>query len=227
MGGAACCSTHLCIVQLGLATGFRVILAPMTRNRLVFPSLALTLTRTLVALALGLWIGGMAFFGAVAAPVLFRDARAHRVADMAPIMVGDMLHRFSFVTAACSVILFLGWLADALLSRPTGLRRACWWAQGGLSGVCVLLGLYLGLVLLPAVQRGQASVLPAFLKKESGQALDATEVKVMGEFDRGHKMYQQVAVVNLWLAVSVLVCLMGRSTTVTPPVEPTGTVPDN
>lgn len=179
-------------------------------------SLNLGLSTTLTHLAVGVWVGGMLFFGAVSAPVLFKVARGHQVPEVAPIMVGLILQRFSFLTLVCSVLLIAGWATDGWLSRPTGFRKWWWAAQGGLTLVCVGLGIVLGQVLLPSIAAGQQQVLPAFIKKEAGQPLQPAEVTQLAKFDKLHKEYQQLAVINLWCLVALLVCLVARTNSVSP-----------
>src|SRR5690349_19502407 len=71
--------------------------------------------RFLTFLALSLWIGGMAFFGAMAAPVLFKLTKTSSAPELGPQMVGEMLGRFGVLTTICSLVLLISWFADGVL----------------------------------------------------------------------------------------------------------------
>jgi len=168
--------------------------------------------RFLTAFAVALWIGGMTFFGAVAAPVLFSEARKEGVPTIAPVMVGLMLGRFSFVTFACSGILLLAWGIEAKLLKPRAGAKRWFMIQGAGTVICVLLGVYLGVVLLPQTQAAQSVVLPIFNKKEHHQPLSPDEAGIMAKFEAGHQTYELLAEVNLWLGVALLALVSARAT---------------
>ncbi|RYG57778.1 DUF4149 domain-containing protein [bacterium] len=168
----------------------------------------LGLTRTLVALGMGLWIGGLAFFGAITAAIMFRMTREAGIPDMAPKMVGPMLSRFAIICTVCSVILVVGWLIDGLLTK-----RALWWRlQGGLTVIAVTLGAYLNFGLLPVVERDQTAVLPLYVRSISAaSSLTPAEAQLKARFDAGHERFNRLAGINIWLLVGALACLMARS----------------
>ncbi|BCM90762.1 hypothetical protein IAD21_02622 [Abditibacteriota bacterium] len=178
----------------------------------------LGLTRTLVALGLGLWIGGLVFFGAITAAIMFRMTREAGVADMAPRMVGPMLSRFAIVCTVCSFILVGGWLLDGILTLTT---RALWWRlQGGLTVIAVSLGAYLNFGLLPTVERDQPAVLPLYVRSQSVPSssppstpapLSPEEAELKARFDAGHAQFKRLSFIDIWLLVGALACLMARS----------------
>jgi hypothetical protein len=178
----------------------------------------LIFSRFLVALSLSLWIGGMAFFGIMAAPVLFHPEksgipRAADTAIIAPQMVSAMLTRFGFLTSICAVILLVGWLVDGLLSNGTqsGLKSGAWRIQGALSLVCLTLSFYLNSVLLPRTKAEQGQILPLIARAERGETLSAADKERRVAFDMGHQSYQKLASINLYLLMAILLVLLGRA----------------
>lgn len=166
------------------------------------------LARGLTLLAIALWVGGMAFFGAVAAPTMFRMARASAAPELAPLMVGAMLGRFSFVTYACSLVLLLGWLVDGILTRD---RRIWWYLQGVLTVVCLGLALYLGRVILPQTVAQQDQIVPLFAKDARGETLSPAQQATRAQFDVGHRTYQKVGAINIYLLLAVLALIVART----------------
>lgn len=165
--------------------------------------------RSLTALALSLWIGGMAFFGIMAAPVMFRLARQSSAPQLAPQMVGAMLTRFGFVTTACALLMLIGWFVDGLLSKTRG--QKLWKVQGVLSLICLGFSLYLNNVLLPQTQAQQAEILPIFARDARGETLTPQEIATRAAFDSGHHAYQRLASINLYLLLAILVIISARS----------------
>lgn len=141
------------------------------------PPLVPILARTLHAVALSLWLGGLVAIGALVAPTAFHVTRtAAAFAGDLPLqnavaggVVGGSLHSFTFVCYACGILLLL---ANALLLRSTQPR----WALAGMvvSGLLLCTALYLGLSLTPALDAAQARG-------------DLTT------FDRLHHQYEQVS----------------------------------
>lgn len=164
--------------------------------------------RFLTALALSLWIGGMAFFGIMAAPVMFRLARQSTAPELAPQMVGAMLTRFGVLTTNCALLLLVLWFLDGTLSRAR--RQRLWKAQGALSVLCLGFSLYLNGVLLPRTQTQQPQILPIFARDARGEKLTPQEVAQRAEFDKGHRAYQRLASINLYLLLGVLGVLVAR-----------------
>jgi hypothetical protein len=177
-------------------------------------NLALVVSRFFVTLSLSLWIGGMAFFGIMAAPVLFHPeksgiARTPNTAIMAPQMVSAMLTRFGTLTTICGILLLLGWLIDGLLSRSV--RTRSWRLQGALTLLCVVISQYLNVALLPRTRAEQSNILPIIARADQGETLSAAERARRAEFDAGHKSYQRLASLNLYLLMAVLLILLSRS----------------
>lgn len=166
----------------------------------------LGLSRTLVALCLGVWIGGLVFFGAMTAATMFPMTRAAGVPALAPQMVGPMLSKFAVVCTICSVVLLVGWLLDGALSK-----RDVWWrAQGILSVVAVVLGAGLNFGLLPAVERDQIVAVPLYVRSLKA-SLSPQEAQLKARFDAGHDRFNRLTGINICLLVGALACLMARS----------------
>lgn len=181
-------------------------------NALFSRRTALIFARVLVFLGLTIWLGGMAFFGAIVAPVVFKVGRQMAIYDIAPRMVGLMLARFSILTFVCAAFLLMGWALDGKISRPANKARKWWIVQGALSGICAILAVYLGGVLLPKTAASQDEILPLVVRAESGQQLSPEEIAQRAEFDARHKQYQQLAMLNFWLLFAVLVVAVARTT---------------
>ena len=166
------------------------------------------LTRGVALLSVGIWIGGMAFFGAVTAPLMFRAARASAAPELAPILVGQMLGRFTFITYICGALMLLGWLLDGLMTRD---RRWLWWAQGAITTICVALAIYLGAVILPRTVAQQDAIVPLFVKNARRQTLTPTEQAQRKAFDVGHEDYQKLGSINVYLLVALLGLIVART----------------
>ena len=66
------------------------------------PSLPFVAVNFVIHLALALWIGGTVFLGALAAPIVFRDAPSRTIAGT---LVGRMVDGFAHVKLLCMVVL--------------------------------------------------------------------------------------------------------------------------
>ena len=171
----------------------------------------LIFARFLVFLGLTLWLGGMAFFGAMTAPILFKFGRQTQLYDLAPRIVGLILQRFSVLTFVCAALLLLGWLLDGRVLRPQKRAKQWWISQGILSGFCAILAIYLGGILLPRTAASQDEILPLVVRAESGQTLAPAEIAQRANFDAGHKQYQRLAMLNFWLLFAVLIVAVTRT----------------
>ena len=179
-----------------------------------FQRASVVVARFVTALALSLWIGGMAFFGIMAAPVLFHPeksgiVRPPEIATLAPQMVSAMLTRFGTLTTLCGVLLVISVLIDGALSR--GLKNGLWRVQFTLALICVGLSLYLNSVLLPQTKRDQSQILPLIARASRGETLSPAETARRAAFDAGHSGYQRLARINLYLLLAVLFLLIARS----------------
>ena len=170
------------------------------------------LSRGLALLAIGIWVGGMLFFGAVTAPLMFSAARASAAPELAPILVGQMLGRFTFITYICGVLMLLGWLFDGLITCD---RRLIWWAQGVITTVCVALAIYLGAVILPRTVAQQDAIVPLFVKDARKQPLTPAEQALRKTFDVGHEDYQKLGSINVYLLIGLLGLIVARTRVVT------------
>ena len=168
----------------------------------------LGLTRTLVALSMGLWIGGLFFFGAITAAVMFPMTIKAGVPQMAPLMVGPMLSHFGVVCSICSVVLLVGWLVDGLLTKS-----ALWWRlQGVLTILAVGLGAYLNFGLLPAVERDQPAAIPLYVRSKGPHpSFTPAELELRARFDAKHERSSTLFFVDIYLLIGALACLMARS----------------
>ena len=164
--------------------------------------------RGLALLAVGIWIGGLTFFGAVAAPLLFRAARVSAAPELAPILVGQMLGRFTFVTFICGALMLIGWFLDGAVTRD---RRWLWWAQGIVTTICLTLAIYLGAVILPRTVAQQNVIVPLFVKNARKQPLTPAEKAQRVAFDIGHQDYQKIASVNVYLLIALLGLIVART----------------
>lgn len=156
------------------------------------PPIVPTLARTLHAVALSLWLGGLVAIGALVAPTAFHVTRTvPALAGDVPLqnavaggVVGDSLHLFTFLCYACGILLLL---ASALLVRHTQGR----WALAGMAVTALLLctAFYLGLYLTPTMDAAQARG-------------DLTT------FDRLHHQYEQMSSV-VQMPLLLVLALLG------------------
>ena len=166
------------------------------------------LARAVALLSIGIWIGGMTFFGAVTAPLMFRAARASAAPELAPILVGQMLGRFTFVTYICGALMLLGWILDGWITRD---RRWLWWAQGLVTMVCVALAITLGAGILPRTVAQQGAIVPLFVKDARHQPLTPAEKAQRAAFDVGHEDYQKLGAINVYLLMGLLGLIVART----------------
>ncbi len=155
----------------------------------------------------------MAFFGIMAAPVLFHPERsgiirAPDTAIIAPQMVSAMLTRFGTLTSILGALLLLSIVIDGALSHT--LKQRLWRVQAVISVFCVAISFYLSTVLLPQTKRDQAAILPIIARATRGETLSAAEKSRRLAFDTGHSGYQRLASINLYLLLAVLFILMAR-----------------
>jgi hypothetical protein len=107
-------------------------------------------------LAIVVWLGGLIVLGGIAAPAIFDVAGMHAAGGrmLAGDIFGEALRRFHHVSYVCGCVIPLTLLArGALGPRPRrfGMRVA-------LSVVMLAAVLYSGFVILPRVERLQASI---------------------------------------------------------------------
>lgn len=167
--------------------------------------------RSIFVLAISVWLGGMAFFGIVTAPFLFRISRAEHVPEIAPQMVTAMLNRFTYFTYVCAALLILVWLAEGLMGAARGPVKRWWLVQGGGTLMAAALALYLGIALFPQIVNRQPQVLPVFRRAELKQPLTPEQQQIRAEFDREHQGYNRLASISVWLLVGTLVAFAGRT----------------
>jgi hypothetical protein len=151
--------------------------------------------------AFTLWLGGLAFFGPIAAPIVFRVSRAHGMGHIAPEMVAFMLTRFGFVMLGCGVLLLLGLAAERALSTPAALwSRRLWWIQGIGSLLMLALAVYLTQVLMPQIVALQPQVLGSNVSPA-----------VQAAFDARHARYSQLATIIVWTGLAAMLAFALRT----------------
>jgi hypothetical protein len=174
----------------------------------------LIFVRWLTMLTLGLWLGGIAFLGAVTAPLIFRFLRSQNLEPLAPQLFGVILERFSIVGLVCGVLALCAWLLDGAMSKPAQGRRTLWSAQGGCTGLMLAVALYLQLGALPALLHDQMAVIKE--SQETGIVLSAhgTEGKsaMRLRYDALHQRYSGLTMVIFWLGAAGLVAFAWRVT---------------
>lgn len=115
------------------------------------------LARTLHAVALSLWLGGLVAIGALVAPLSFITLRGSSILTLeqanglAGHIVGGSLYFFNWLCLACGLLLLL---ANALLLRHSRRR----WALAAMvvTGLLLATALTLGLYVTPAMDAAQA-----------------------------------------------------------------------
>jgi hypothetical protein len=83
--------------------------------------------RTLAALALAVWIGGLAALGAIAAPTIFAELEARDPAagrELAGAIVGALFQRFEWVAVVCGAIVIAALAIRAALGVTVRLSGA-------------------------------------------------------------------------------------------------------
>lgn len=154
--------------------------------------------RFLFLFALALWFGGYIFFGAVAAPAMFKTARLADHYELAPKMVGLMLSRFAIVSTICGVFMLVCVLLEGLFSKA---NRA-WKVQSGFTMIALALSLVSNFVMLPQTLRDQEVILPIATKYERKQTLTVEETRLKAKFDAKHKTSERIGGL-------IILCLLG------------------
>ncbi len=167
--------------------------------------LLLSVARLFTVLGAGMWIGGLAFFGAVAAPIISRVDRS-----LLFVLVAPMLSRFAMVTYVCGGLMLLGWLMERYVANGVSRRNLpAWWAQGTFTVAMLSIALYLGQVLMPQIKELQSDLrkpstiiglLEDRLLKKGGDGA----VESRTEFDIAHDRYSQMSQVTVWLGLGTL-----------------------
>jgi hypothetical protein len=146
-------------------------------------------------LAIVVWLGGLIVLGGVAAPAIFDVTGMHAAGGrmLAGDIFGEVLRRFHHVSYVCGCVIPLTLLArGALGPRP---RRFA--MRVALSVLMLAAVLYSGFVVLPKVERLQASIGVAPSSLAEG---DARRV----EFGRLHAMSTGVQIIPLLGALMLL-----------------------
>jgi uncharacterized membrane protein len=174
----------------------------------------LTLARFFALLSLSLWLGGLFFFGALAAPAMFKISRANQVGELAPQMVSLMLGRFGFITYACGALLLLSWIGEKLLGGVrNGRSQTLWWVQGACSAAMLGIAIYLGTVLMPQIQKMQPQILASVPAASAQSTLKSNPISAQTKtrFDALHQGYSGWAMVTVYLGLATLLSIAWRS----------------
>jgi Domain of unknown function (DUF4149) len=108
-------------------------------------------------LALGLWVGGLAALGGVAAPATFDAVAARGIEDgrlVAGAVFGETLRRFHYVCYACGALL----IASLVLRAILGPRPRRFAVRLGLAVVMLLAVGWSGFVVTPAIAAMQQEI---------------------------------------------------------------------
>jgi uncharacterized membrane protein len=165
--------------------------------------------RFLFLFAFALWFGGYVFFGAIAAPAMFKTGRANELYTIAPLMVGNILSRFAVFSTICGVTMLIGWLLEGAYRKMSSSRK---W-QGGLTGLALLFTLISNFVLLPNTLRDQIAMLPITEKSERKQTLTIEETQFKADFDKKHKTSERLGgltILCMLLALAAFVANVNR-----------------
>jgi len=178
--------------------------------------------RFLTILGAALWIGGLVFFGAVAAPVLVKTDRA-----LLFLLVAPLLARFAIVTYVCGALMLFGWLGERMTQMARERRGeeiarglSLWRAQGVFSVLMLLIALYLGMLVMPRLLQLQPQMqaenarvalnAPRNSSASTREIPDAQKSPQRREFDALHERYSGLARVTVWLGFCVLFTLCLR-----------------
>lgn len=174
--------------------------------------------RWLAMLALGLWLGGILFLGAVSAPAIFHFLRDQGQAPLAPQLFGVMLVRFAFVGFACAGLALVAWLIEGVAARPVGRALTLWRVQGLCLAVMLSLSLYLHLGVLPVLLRDQTAVIAESLKTGVALSAKGTEGKsqMRLRYDAQHENHKRLTSVVLFIGIAALASFAGRLSVANP-----------
>ena len=168
--------------------------------------------RFLTLAALALWLGGIIFLGAIAAPAIFQVARGHGVAELGPRMVGAMVARFNGLTYGLGLLLLAGWgIEHWLRAVRHGYPRKLWWLQGACSAAMLGIALYLGFVLMPRLNRLQEQLPVPQIRAARAPASRPVSSATKSEFNRAHRSYTDLTMLVFWLGMGTLLSLALRT----------------
>lgn len=147
-------------------------------------------SNVLVYLGLSIWIGGLAVFGAVVAPVLFGGTLPRTLAGA---INSSILSRLGTLEIVAGVILVGGLFYAAI-------RVGSWmnWTALVIGLVMLATAAYYTAVLFPKVNRIRVEI-------GSFESIAAEKQELKAEFDRGHQLYSTLVKGVLLGAIIVLV----------------------
>jgi hypothetical protein len=157
------------------------------------------LCRLFQILPLGIWIGGLAFFGAVVAPLI-----AKRLGLLYE-LVAPFLSRFGVIILVCGVLMLLGWLGERYVSTHVGSKKL-WSAQGACMAGMLGIALFLHFALMPPILKLQPAVyeqqkLAGRLELSAREARGKLQTPEFTQFDRLHQSYNTGARLCLLLGI--------------------------
>ena len=141
---------------------------------------------------MGLWMGGLVFFAAFAAPVVFRASESRSAAGS---VVAVIIQKFSRMEYLLALVLFFTAIVLLLITERNGVRTYV--------SIALIL-MFLFVTLYGRVWRPQMSVLRTQITSFDVPAEEDTS-PTRREFERLHKRYTALVTVNLLLGVSVLI----------------------
>jgi hypothetical protein len=169
---------------------------------------SLALCRFFQILPLGIWIGGLAFFGAVVAPVI-----AKRLGLLYE-LVAPFLGRFGTVTLALGVLMLLGWALERNVSTHIGGKKL-WAVQGACMAAMLGIALFLHFALMPPITKLQPVIYQqqkaaGRLELSAREARGQLQTPEFTEFDRLHHIYNTGARLCLFLGLASLAIFCWR-----------------
>jgi uncharacterized membrane protein len=147
---------------------------------------------SLELIGLGAWIGGMLVLGGLVAPTVFGKLGPDSGGDVMSVVFRQFNGGFVY---ACIVLSAVGFIGKFFLNRLPGKAR---WFEGAMLAVMILVGLYVGVILGPGMQKLRQTKLE-----------DPSNGTAIAEFDRDHHLSVQLFSVNMVLGAAALV-LNGR-----------------
>ncbi|WP_263408739.1 DUF4149 domain-containing protein [Terriglobus tenax] len=152
--------------------------------------------RSLRLLSLIAWMGGIVFFGAIAAPAIFSPQvleLTHGSTHIPGIIVGLSLTRLHWVGLGCGIVLIL---TTVLLYQRSGRNRMQMYAIVALTALMLCLTLYIGFHVMPLMEHDRELVGGDFTN------LPLTNPE-RADFDRKHELSTRLEQIVLLCALGV------------------------
>lgn len=156
--------------------------------------------RSLRLLSLIAWMGGIVFFGAIAAPAIFSPQvleLTHGSTHIPGIIVGLSLTRLHYVGIGCGVVLIL---TTVLLFQRTRNNRMQMYAIVALTAIMLCLTMYVGFHVMPLMEHDRQLVGGDFTN------LPPTFPE-RADFDRLHELSTRLEQIVLFCALGVTLAM--------------------